>query len=100
VVAMVALDWVALVDTDLIGGIAVLTAWAVAVLWGAGTDRSVGKKGAPVGAGLPCRLGRRLRLDCGNDAGDQNSLPFDTFGLGFLLVVGSGLAIWAFGHRP
>lgn len=85
-------------DTDFIGGSAVLIAWTAAVLWGLGRTALSARKGQVwhqaylVGLVVGCALGAGMMLAI------KNSLPFDTFGAGFLLAAGSGLAIWAFGR--
>jgi hypothetical protein len=87
-------------DIETIGGIAVVTAWAAAVLWGLGQSALSARKGQKweqaylAGVVIGCALGAGMMLSV------KNELPFDTSGAGFVLALVSGFAIWVFGRTP
>ena len=72
--------------------------WAgiVSVLVAALAARKRGKweRACLVGLGVGCALGVGVVLSI------KNSLPLDTFTIGFLLAAGAGFAVWAFGRNP
>jgi drug/metabolite transporter (DMT)-like permease len=78
---------------------AMLLAWAAAVLWGAAQIALSARRremwppslyvGGMIGS---CALGAGIALFI------ENSLPFNTVALGFLLAAGGGLTIWALGN--
>jgi hypothetical protein len=77
-------------------GVLVLTAWAAAVLWGLGQTALSARKGHEwdraylTGVVVGCALGAGVALAI------KDILPFDAFGLGFLLAAGGGFAIWVY----
>jgi hypothetical protein len=76
-----------------------IAAWAAVVVRGLEQTALAARKGRKweraylVGLGVGCAFGVGVVLSI------KNSLPLDTFALGFLLAAGAGFAIWAFGRR-
>jgi hypothetical protein len=86
-------------NADILLGVILLAAWAAVVLRGLARAALMARKGGKweraylVGLGVGCALGIGVLLSV------KNTLPLDTFGLGFLLAAGAGFAIWEFGRR-
>ena len=83
-------------DAETLLGAALIATWAAVVLRGLERTAVAARKGRKweraylVGLGIGCALGVGVVLSV------KNSLPLDTFGLGFLLAAGAGFAIWTF----
>jgi hypothetical protein len=86
-------------DAETLLGTILIAAWAAVVLRGLARTAIAARKGGQwqraylVGLGVGCALGVGVVLSI------KNSLPFDSFGLSFLLAAGAGFAIWAFGRN-
>ena len=86
-------------DAETFLGAIVIATWAAVVLRGLERTAVAARKGRKweraylVGWVVGCAFGVGVVLSM------KNSLPLDTFSLGFLLAAGAGFAIWAFGRR-
>jgi len=87
-------------DAETFLGAILIAAWAALVLRGltrtalAARKRGKWERAYLVGLGVGCALGVGVVLSI------KNSLPLDTFTIGFLLAAGAGFAVWAFGRNP
>jgi hypothetical protein len=79
-------------------GVILIAAWAAVVLRALARTALAARTGRKreqsylVGLAIGCAFGIGMVLSI------KNSLPVDTFGLGFLVAAGAGFAIWAFGR--
>jgi hypothetical protein len=87
-------------DAETFLGAILIAAWAALVLRGltrtalAARKRGKWERAYLVGLGVGCALWVGVVLSI------KNSLPLDTFTIGFLLAAGAGFAVWAFGRNP
>jgi hypothetical protein len=87
-------------DAETFLGAILIAAWAALVLRGltrtalAARKRGKWERAYLVGLGVACALGVGVVLSI------KNSLPLNTFTIGFLLAAGAGFAVWAFGRNP
>ena len=88
-----------IVPAILLDHAAKLAAWAAVVLRGLERTAAAARKGRKWERAYLVGLGVGCAFEVGVVLSMKNSLPLDTFGLGFLLAAGAGFAIWAFGRR-
>jgi hypothetical protein len=85
-------------DADTILGVILIAAWAAVVLQGLARTVLAARKGRKWEQSYLVGLGVGYAFGIGMVLSIKNSLPVDTFGLGFLLAAGAGFATWAFGR--
>jgi hypothetical protein len=86
-------------DAETLLGAILIAAWAAVVLRGLARTALAARTGGKweraylAGLAVGCAFAMGVVLSI------KNSLPLDTFGLGFVLSAGAGFAIWVFGRR-
>jgi hypothetical protein len=80
-------------------GTILIAAWAAVVLQGLARTAVAARKGGKWERAYLAGLGVGCAFAVGVVLSTKNSLPLDTFGLGFFLAGGAGFAIWAFGRK-
>ncbi len=85
--------------TEIVGGIIVMVVWAGFILWGLAEMVFAEAKGNHrYSSPLLCLI-VGVALGAGAVLFFKHQvLPYDTFGLAFLLLMGAGLVIWACGY--